>query len=62
MMPSRRSALGVYNGKVYEALWNRAQAEPLNQTEVPEAYERAIKPILQRGQMQAARLAGKAKL
>ncbi|TEB33934.1 acyl-CoA oxidase [Coprinellus micaceus] len=57
------SALGAYNGKVYEALWNRAQAEPLNQTEVPEAYERAIKPILQRGQRQAAaRMAGKAKL
>lgn len=33
------SALGVYNGKVYEALWERAKAEPLNQTEVPAAYE-----------------------
>lgn len=32
------SALGVYNGKVYEALWERAQAEPLNRTEVPAAY------------------------
>lgn len=33
------SALGVHDGKVYEALWNRAQTEPLNRTEVPEAYE-----------------------
>jgi len=33
------SALGVYNGKVYEALWECAKAEPLNQTEIPAAYE-----------------------
>ena len=33
------SALGVYNGKVYEALWERAQTEPLNRTQVPVAYE-----------------------
>lgn len=33
------SALGVYNGKVYEALWERAQTEPLNRTQVPLAYE-----------------------
>jgi len=33
------SALGVYDGKVYEALWERAKAEPLNRTEVPVAYE-----------------------
>lgn len=33
------SALGVYNGKVYEALWERAQMEPLNRTEVSAAYE-----------------------
>ena len=33
------SALGVYNGRVYEALWERAKAEPLNRTEVPAAYE-----------------------
>jgi acyl-CoA oxidase len=31
--------LGVYNGKVYEALWERAQTEPLNRTQVPVAYE-----------------------
>ena len=33
------SALGVYNGKVYEALWERAQTEPLNRTQVSVAYE-----------------------
>lgn len=33
------SALGVYDGKVYEALWKHAQAEPLNGSEVPEAYQ-----------------------
>jgi len=43
------SALGVYNGKVYEALWNRAQGEPLNETAIPAAYQQSIKPILARG-------------
>jgi len=48
------SALGVYDGKVYEALWERAQTEPLNRTQVPVAYEASIKHILQRGQRLAA--------
>ncbi|KIM41888.1 hypothetical protein M413DRAFT_445097 [Hebeloma cylindrosporum] len=48
------SALGVYNGKVYEALWERAKAEPLNKTEIPAAYEASIKPILERGRKLAA--------
>ncbi|KAF8147662.1 peroxisomal oxidase [Crassisporium funariophilum] len=55
------SALGVFNGKVYEALWERAQQEPLNSTDIPAAYEVSIKSILERG----AKLAGmdaKAKL
>ncbi|EFI26847.1 acyl-CoA oxidase [Coprinopsis cinerea okayama7 len=56
------SALGVYDGKVYEALWKRAQQEPLNQMEVPEAYEKSIKPILQRGQRQAGVKVDRAKL
>lgn len=47
------SALGVYDGKVYEALWKCVQSEPLNQTEVPTAYEESIKPMLLRGQRQA---------
>ncbi|PPQ83813.1 hypothetical protein CVT25_001028 [Psilocybe cyanescens] len=46
------SALGVYDGKVYEALWERVKAEPLNHTEVPAAYEESIKPMLKRGQRQ----------
>jgi len=33
------SALGVYDGRAYEALWKKVQEEPLNQTEVTEAYE-----------------------
>jgi hypothetical protein len=33
------SALGVYDGNVYEALWERAKTEPLNRREVPEGYE-----------------------
>ncbi|KAJ7060246.1 acyl-CoA dehydrogenase/oxidase [Mycena amicta] len=44
------SALGVFDGRAYEALWKRVQDEPLNQTEVTEAYEESIKPILLRGQ------------
>ncbi|KAG6872455.1 hypothetical protein C0995_009615, partial [Termitomyces sp. Mi166 len=46
------SALGVYDGKVYNALWERAQAEPLNKTDVTEAYATSIKSILERGQRQ----------
>ena len=33
------SALGVYDGRVYEALWHRAQSEPLNMSELPDGYE-----------------------
>ena len=33
------SALGVYDGNVYEALWERTKREPMNQREVTEAYE-----------------------
>lgn len=33
------SALGVYDGNVYEELWKYTQTEPLNQTEVPDGYE-----------------------
>ena len=32
------SALGVYDGRVYEKLWRRVQTEPLNQTEVTVGY------------------------
>ncbi|KAJ7235654.1 peroxisomal oxidase [Mycena rebaudengoi] len=50
------SALGVYDGKVYEALWKRAQEEPLNQTEITDAYETSIKPILVRGRKMVSKL------
>ncbi|RPD77314.1 acyl-CoA oxidase [Lentinus tigrinus ALCF2SS1-7] len=49
------SALGVYDGNVYENLWKRAQSEPLNTSEVTEGYERYIKPMLERGQRRIAR-------
>ncbi|KAI1785435.1 peroxisomal oxidase [Ganoderma leucocontextum] len=48
------SALGVYDGNAYETLYKRAQSEPLNESEIPEGYEKYIKPMLERGQ----RLAG----
>ncbi|THV04494.1 peroxisomal oxidase [Dendrothele bispora CBS 962.96] len=44
------SALAPYDGAAYQALWDRAQTEPLNQEEIPNAYEESIKPMLQRGQ------------
>ncbi|KAF8064384.1 peroxisomal oxidase [Lyophyllum atratum] len=56
------SALGVFDGKVYDALWERAQTEPLNQTEVTTAYEESIKPMLLRGQRQARQGRAAAKL
>lgn len=33
------SALGVYDGNVYEALWERTKIEPMNQRDVTDAYE-----------------------
>ncbi|KAJ7873471.1 peroxisomal oxidase [Mycena olivaceomarginata] len=50
------SALGVYDGKAYDALWARVQQEPLNQTEVTEAYETSIKPLMLRGRKIASKL------
>ncbi|KAJ6554277.1 acyl-CoA oxidase [Mycena capillaripes] len=50
------SALGVYDGRAYEAMWARVQQEPLNQTEVTEAYETSIKPLMMRGRKLAAKL------
>ncbi|KNZ71905.1 Peroxisomal acyl-coenzyme A oxidase 1 [Termitomyces sp. J132] len=47
------SALGVYDGNVYNALWERAQAEPLNKTDVTNAYAKSIKHILERGNRQS---------
>ncbi|THH33351.1 hypothetical protein EUX98_g807 [Antrodiella citrinella] len=53
------SSLGRFDGNVYESLWERAQMEPLNQSEVPDGYEDFLKPILQRGQRLSS---GRAKL
>lgn len=39
------SALGRYDGKVYETYTEMATREPLNQTEVMEGYEQYIKPF-----------------
>ncbi|KAG0035024.1 hypothetical protein BGZ81_001534 [Podila clonocystis] len=39
------SALGRYDGKVYEAYTEMATREPINQTEVVEGYEKYIKPF-----------------
>ncbi|KAF7796497.1 hypothetical protein EIP86_007675 [Pleurotus ostreatoroseus] len=33
------SALGVYDGNVYETLWQKAQTEPLNRGDVVDGYE-----------------------
>ncbi|KAJ3996037.1 peroxisomal oxidase [Lentinula boryana] len=52
------SALGVYDGNVYQALWDKAQTEPLNDKEVPDAYGESIKPMLSRGRMMAERQSG----
>lgn len=47
------SALGVFDGRVYEALWRRVQMEPMNKDEVTPAYAPYIRPMLQRGQAAA---------
>ncbi|KAG1744608.1 acyl-CoA dehydrogenase/oxidase C-terminal [Suillus paluster] len=47
------SALGVSDGRVYEALWKRVQLEPMNKDEVTPAYLPYIRPMLQRGQAAA---------
>ncbi len=39
------SALGRYDGKVYEALFEWMKQEPLNETDVPEGYEQYLKPL-----------------
>lgn len=39
ILTSLNSALGVRDGGVYEALWEKVQTEPLNQVEVTAAYE-----------------------
>ncbi|KAI8142051.1 acyl-CoA dehydrogenase/oxidase [Fennellomyces sp. T-0311] len=48
------SALGRYDGNVYESLCRMAEAEPLNQTVVIDTYESSIKPTIRRGQQKGA--------
>jgi len=40
------SALGRYDGNVYEALYKFAIESPLNQTEVHESYEKYLRPLM----------------
>jgi len=47
------SALGVYDGKVYERLWERAQENPLNRLDVNEIHGKYLGPVLERGRHQA---------
>ncbi|KZT66801.1 acyl-CoA oxidase [Daedalea quercina L-15889] len=48
------SALGVYDGSVYEQLWACAQMEPLNKEEPVDGYERFIRPVFRRGRQLSA--------
>jgi len=42
------SALGRYDGNVYEALYNWTKLDPLNAKNVPDVYEKAIGPIVKK--------------
>lgn len=44
------SALGRYDGRVYEAVTKMAEAEPLNQTIVVSGYNEYIKPFIHSGE------------
>ncbi|KAG7397631.1 hypothetical protein PHYBOEH_000390 [Phytophthora boehmeriae] len=41
------SAIGRYDGDIYRELVNQATREPLNATEVPEGYEKYLRPLIQ---------------
>ncbi|EEY56898.1 acyl-CoA dehydrogenase/oxidase [Phytophthora infestans T30-4] len=41
------STIGRYDGDIYRALVKRAADEPLNKTQVPEGYEKYLKPLIQ---------------
>ncbi|KAK4509884.1 uncharacterized protein ATC70_007188 [Mucor velutinosus] len=43
------SALGRYDGRVYESMTKMAEAEPLNHTRVVAGYEEFIKPFVHKG-------------
>ncbi|GMF12628.1 unnamed protein product [Phytophthora lilii] len=41
------STIGRYDGDIYRALMKRAADEPLNKTQVPDGYEKYLKPLIQ---------------
>lgn len=43
------SDIGRYDGNVYQALWDRAQREPLNKTSVAEGYHKYMHPMIKSG-------------
>ena len=45
------SALGCYDGNVYERLFEVAKKSPLNEKDVPDAYELYIKPLMQQSKL-----------
>jgi acyl-CoA oxidase len=45
------SALGRYDGKVYESMTEMAEMEPLNHKLVTESYEECIKPLVHAGKV-----------
>lgn len=40
------SALGRYDGRVYETLWEWAQREPLNRSPVADGYRQFLRPLI----------------
>jgi acyl-CoA oxidase len=48
------SALGRYDGRVYESMTSMAESEPLNQTLVVPGYNEYIKPFVHAGKNRAA--------
>lgn len=40
------SALGAYDGNVYERLFLEAKKSPLNQDPIPKAFEMSLKPFM----------------
>lgn len=40
------SALGVYDGNVYQRLYDEAMKSPLNQESVNQSYQKYLKPFM----------------
>lgn len=56
------SALGRYDGKVYESMTEMAEREPLNHTLVVDGYDECIKPFVVKGLKKADKASEPAKL